>query len=78
MCIRTIGAHPGDELAQAVSAVLDERIVLAIGASGIGLERVLNLSLKDRLLVEGDGVRLIRFGHCRSFVAGSEAAVASS
>jgi hypothetical protein len=40
MRIRMIGHDPGDELADAFHTVLDERIVLAIGASGIGPERV--------------------------------------
>ena len=43
--------------------VLDERIVLAIGASAIGPERGLDVAFKDRLLVEGDSIGLVRFRH---------------
>jgi hypothetical protein len=70
MCVRTIGAHPGDELAKALHTLLDERIVRAIGASGIGPERVLNVAFKDRLLMEGDCVGLVCFGYGRSLQGG--------
>jgi hypothetical protein len=54
--VRMIGEDPGDELAQALHTVLNERIVLAIAAAGIEPERVLNVAFKDRFLVEGDGI----------------------
>jgi len=76
--VRMIGQDPGEKLAKPLHAVLDERIVLAIGLACVDPERVLNVAFKERFLVEGDGVCLIRFRHCRSFLAGSEAAVASS
>jgi hypothetical protein len=58
---------PSDELAKPFHAVLDERIVLAIGGSGIEAERVLNVAFKDRLFVEGHCIGLVRFGHGPSF-----------
>ena len=38
MCVRMIGRDPGDELPHALHAVFDERVVLAIGGAGIGLD----------------------------------------
>ena len=61
--LRMIGAKPGDELAEALHAVLNERIVLDIAASGIEPERVLNVAFKDRFIVEGDGIGFVRFRH---------------
>jgi hypothetical protein len=74
--VRMIGQDPGEELAKPFHA--DERIVLAIRLACVDPERVLIVAFKERFLVEGDGVCLIRFRHCRSFPAGLEAAVASS
>src|SRR5277367_3513615 len=67
MRVRMIGQNPGDELAYALHAVLDEGIMLAIPAAGIDSERVLNVAFKERLLVEGDGIGFVRFRHGRSF-----------
>jgi hypothetical protein len=50
MRIRMIGHDPGDEFADALHTVLDERIVLAIGASGIAPERVLYSPSKSAFL----------------------------
>jgi hypothetical protein len=70
MRVRMIGHDLSDELAEPLHAVLDERIVLAIDGSGIDAERVLNVAFKDRLLVEGHCVGLVRFGHGPSFQGG--------
>jgi hypothetical protein len=61
------GHELSDELAEPFHAVPDERVVLAIDGSGIHAERVLNVAFKDRLLVEGHCVGLVRFGHGPSF-----------
>src|ERR1700733_12615407 len=70
MRVRTIGLHPGDELAEPFHAVLDERIVLAVRRSAIDAECVLNVAFKDRLRVEGHCVGLVRFEHGPSFQGG--------
>ena len=61
--LRTIGEERGNELAEALHAVLNERIVLDIAATGIELERLFNVGFEYSFLVEGDGVGLIRFRH---------------
>jgi hypothetical protein len=66
------GHELSDELAEPFHAVPDERVVLAIDGSGIHAERVLNVAFKDRLLVEGHCVGLVRFGHGPSFQGGSQ------
>src|ERR1700735_5461598 len=70
-----IGHEPSDELVEPFHAVLDEGIVVAIDSSGIHAERVLNVAFKDRLLVKGHCVGLVRFGHGPSFQGALSAAV---